>query len=139
MLATRRSILQALGIGTAALISEPLTQLTELTQPRKKLWFVPSTAPVSSRIERVYKPLPLHPDGSINFDVVDEPFTDYAALEAAISDDLHREMVDRVNRGYEFYQRCKASKPVNIVFVSHDRLGAALAKTMEVIDRLKET
>jgi hypothetical protein len=39
---TRRSLLSALGLGTAALIVEPVT----------KMWFVPSNAPVGSRIER---------------------------------------------------------------------------------------
>lgn len=39
---TRRGILKALGIGAAAAIIE---------EPIRKLWFVPSTAPVGSRIE----------------------------------------------------------------------------------------
>jgi hypothetical protein len=43
---TRRSILKALGIGTAALALEPI-----LEPVAKKIWFVPSTAPVGSRIE----------------------------------------------------------------------------------------
>jgi len=45
---TRRSILKALGIGTAALALEPI-----LEPVAKKMWFVPGTAPVGSRIERI--------------------------------------------------------------------------------------
>jgi hypothetical protein len=43
MLATRRSILKAFGIGAAGLILE---------EPIRKMWFVPSNAPVGSRIEQ---------------------------------------------------------------------------------------
>lgn len=44
---TRRGILKALGIGAAALAAEPILE------PARKLWFVPSNAPVGSRIERL--------------------------------------------------------------------------------------
>ena len=42
----RRDFLKALGIGTAALAIEPA----------RKMWFVPSTAPVGSRVERLEGP-----------------------------------------------------------------------------------
>lgn len=47
MITTRRGFLQALGIGAAAVAAETLVE------PARKLWFVGSTAPVGSRIERV--------------------------------------------------------------------------------------
>lgn len=47
---TRRGILKALGIGAAALALEPILE------PQKKLWFVPSSAPVGSRIETLGTP-----------------------------------------------------------------------------------
>jgi hypothetical protein len=45
---TRRGILKALGLGAATLALEPI-----LEPVAKKMWFVPSTAPVGSRVERL--------------------------------------------------------------------------------------
>jgi len=51
---TRRGFLQALGIGAAAAALPALPETDpELLEPRRKLWAVPSNAPVGSRIERV--------------------------------------------------------------------------------------
>lgn len=44
----RRDFLRALGLGAVAVAAEPLVE------PVRRMWFVPSTAPVGSRVERLY-------------------------------------------------------------------------------------
>lgn len=83
MMLGRRGFLKALGIGATAIAAE------ELLEPVRKIWVVPSNAPVGSRIERVpefnFPVEPVQPAVHGNlYDVLDYVEEDIYILKAGV-------------------------------------------------------
>jgi len=95
---TRRGILKALGLGAATLALEPI-----LEPVAKKMWFVPSTAPVGLRIESV--------SGYVLADEMREKKRQlYAKLEAA--DDLLSAYADDLEIAGPGVWRIESTEPM---------------------------